>query len=128
VRKISAIVFLSIYLLSATEISQLLKLPKFIEHIREHRAEDSNISLWKFLCIHYGQGNVMDADYDEDMKLPFKAENNTAFLTNAVYFPLSSSVSIVRPTDFPEKRSFVLSEEFLLSSYLSNIWQPPRFC
>ena len=126
-RKATTILFLGIYLLSATEISQLLKLPRLIEHISAHQAED-NISLWKFLCIHYGQGNVLDSDYNEDMKLPFKTENNTVALTSSAYYPLLSTISIIVPTEFTEKNSFVVTEQFILSSYLSNIWQPPKSC
>jgi hypothetical protein len=127
-RKSITILFLSIYLLSATEISQLLKIPALFEHIREHREENNNISLWEFLCIHYGQSNVFDADYNEDMKLPFKTENNTVALTNSAYFPLLSTVSIIVPSEFPVNNSFVVTEQFILSSYLSNIWQPPKSC
>jgi hypothetical protein len=120
-RKAITILFLSIYLLSATEISQLLKLPKLIEHVKAHQ-----LSLWEFLCIHYGQGNVFDADYNEDMKLPFKAENNTVALTSSAYYPLLSTVSISVPAEFPVKNSFAVTEQFVHSSYLSNIWQPPK--
>jgi hypothetical protein len=126
-RKATTILFLSIYLMSATEISQLMKLPKLIEHISKHMAED-NIGVWKFLCIHYGQGNVFDSDYNEDMKLPFKTENNTVALTSSTYFPLLSTISITVPAQFTEKNSFVLTEQFILSRYLSNIWQPPKAC
>jgi hypothetical protein len=122
-RKAITILFLSIYLLSATEISQLLKLPKLIEHVKAHQ-----LSLWDFFCIHYGQGNVIDADYNEDMKLPFKTENNTVALTSSAYYPLLSTVSIIVPTEFTEKNSYVVMEQFIQSRYLSNIWQPPKAC
>lgn len=122
-KKAITILFLSIYLLSATEISQLLKLPKLIEHVKAHQ-----LSLWEFLCIHYGQGNVFDADYNEDMKLPFKTENNTVALTSSAYFPLLSTVSFIVPAAFTEKNSYVVIEQFIQSRYLSNIWQPPKSC
>jgi len=108
-------------MLSATEISQLFKLPKLIEHVRAHQ-----MNLWEFLCMHYGQGNVFDTDYNEDMKLPFKMENNTVALTSSAYFPLLSTVSIIVPIEYIEKNNYVVAEQFILSSYLSNIWQPPK--
>jgi hypothetical protein len=110
-------------MLSATEISQLFKLPKLIEHVSAHQ-----LSLWDFLCMHYGQGNVFDTDYNEDMKLPFKMENNTVALTSSNYYPLLSTVNIIVPTEFTEKNTYVVTEQFILSSYLSNIWQPPKSC
>ena len=122
-RKAVTILFLSIYMLSATEISQLFKLPKLIEHVNAHQ-----LSLWEFLCMHYGQGNVFDTDYNEDMKLPFKMENNTTALTSSAYFPLLSTVNIIVPTEYTEKNNYVVTEQFILSCYLSNIWQPPKSC
>jgi hypothetical protein len=122
-RKASTILFLSIYMLSATEISQVFKLPKLIEHVRVHQ-----LSLWEFLSMHYGQGNVFDTDYNEDMKLPFKTENNTVALTGSAYYPLLFTVSIVVPTEFTEKNTYFITEQFILSNYLSNIWQPPKSC
>jgi len=110
-------------MLSATEISQLFKLPKLIEHVNAHQ-----LSLWEFLCMHYGQGNVFDTDYNEDMKLPFKMENNTVALTSSAYFPLLSTVNIIVPTEYTEKNNYVVTEQFILSCYLSNIWQPPKSC
>ena len=122
-RKASTILFLSIYMLSATEISQVFKLPKLIEHVRAHQ-----LSLWQFLSMHYGQGNVFDTDYNEDMKLPFKTENNTVALTSSAYFPFLSTVSIAVPTEFTEKNTYFITDQFILSNYLSNIWQPPKSC
>ena len=73
-KRIIALTFLSLYLISTTELHQLLKLPALVEHFSEHQQKDKTITLWKFLCIHYANGNKKDADYEKDSKLPFKTK------------------------------------------------------
>lgn len=122
-----SILFLSIYLLSSTQLKELLKLPILVEHFIEHREKDSSICFLEFLCMHYAHGDVKDADYDKDMKLPFKSAENS-----------HSSVSLYLPsTTFKQdfiihikegKQRFPLYNSSYSSTYLSSIWQPPRVC
>jgi hypothetical protein len=105
----------------------LLKLPLLVEHFIEHREENKNITLWQLLHIHYGMGDVKDGDYDKDMKLPFKTHDNCVTALSSVYLP-SAKVSIEKPIQFLQKESFVKKDQSLLTSFLSNIWQPPRIC
>ena len=72
-------------------------------------------------------GDVKDADYDKDMKLPFKMHDNYASPFINVYLP-SEKVTILKQVPFLEKKNFEIKDEILLSSFLSNIWQPPRIC
>lgn len=86
------------------------------------------MTLWQFLCLHYAQGDLRDADYDKDMKLPFKSHdccNNmsvVAFITQQI-----SIVAFSEKPAYVEASSFrILEEIFFNDSFLSNIWQPPR--
>ncbi len=126
-KKLFAISFLFIYLFSTTELYQLLKAPLLIEHFIEHREENKNMTLGRFLYIHYAMGDVKDADYDKDMKLPFKTHDNCVTAISNVYLP-SVKVSIEKPMRFLEKKNFAGKDQFLVTSFLSNIWQPPRIC
>lgn len=72
-------------------------------------------------------GDVNDSDHDEDMKLPFKTHDNCVTAISTVYLP-SVKVSIEKPIQFLEKKNFARKDQFLLTSFLSNIWQPPRIC
>ncbi|HEY9341139.1 MAG TPA: hypothetical protein VIQ23_06130 [Hanamia sp.] len=126
-KKLFAISFLFIYLFSTTELHQLLKAPLLIEHFMEHREENKDITLWQFLYAHYAGDYVKDADYDKDMKLPFKTHSNCVSSFSNVYLP-SAKVSIEKPIQFLQKNSFVTKDQFLPTSFLSNIWQPPRIC
>ncbi|MDE3253344.1 MAG: hypothetical protein KGO92_11090 [Bacteroidota bacterium] len=119
---------MSVYLLSTTELYQLVKLPVLVEHFMEHRQEDKGITLWDFLCMHYAHGIVKDADYEKDMKLPFKTHDYSVGQTITPFTPNNLSAEISKPiskihTGFP-----IYQENGILPSFLSNIWQPPKFC
>ena len=123
-----SIILLSIYLISLTELSQLVKLPLLIEHFSEHKQKDGHMSFWKFLQIHYSQNKLNDADYEKDMKLPFKSYDGcinsivSESVTTSYYFISSKPV-------FSHSNSYSsYTEQFLTSAYLTSIWQPPKSC
>ncbi|HET7116778.1 MAG TPA: hypothetical protein VFI29_09820 [Hanamia sp.] len=126
-KKVFAISFLLIYLFSTTELSQLLKMPLLVEHFIEHREENSHLTLGQFLYMHYAMGDVKDADYAKDMKLPFKTHDNCVASIINVYLP-AQKVVITKPVLLIENQHFKTQETFLQSAFLSNIWQPPRIC
>jgi hypothetical protein len=102
-------------------------MPLLVAHFIEHKEGNKHITLWQFLYMHYAMGDVKDADYGKDMKLPFKTHDNCVANVLNVYLP-PSKVSITKPVEFLEKKHFITREHFLHSSFLSNIWQPPRNC
>ena len=69
-KKWVSILLLSLYLLSTTELNQLLKLPVLIEHYLEHKNLNPEMTLVAFFKMHYDHP-VKDADYKTDRKLPF---------------------------------------------------------
>ena len=77
--------------------------------------------------MHYDLGDVRDADYEKDMKLPFKSHDNCVETVLNVYLS-SQKVTIIELGQFIEKKYPKAQEKFLHSSFLSNIWQPPRVC
>ena len=121
-----AIGLLATYLFTTTELGQLLKVPILISHYLEHKAS-SNLSLSQFLSMHYVQGDVKDADYAKDMKLPFKSHENCANSINTlVTQPL---VLVSHPLCVHVKKTKHLFIAHMCTfSYHSNIWQPPKFC
>lgn len=126
-KKLFAISFLVVYLFSTTELSQLLKMPLLVEHFVEHREENSHLTVWRFLYMHYSAGDVHDADYARDMQLPFKTHENCVASIINVFLP-SHKVVITKPVQFIETEHFKTHEPFLQSTFLSNIWQPPKIC
>ena len=105
-----------------------MKLPKIFEHFAEHKLEDKNISFFQFLAIHYMHGSPKDKDYDKDMQLPFKTCCDCAAAVNTGYVPMLANFSLAKPIEISEKKNYFLQDQFLLSSYLAAIWQPPKSC
>ena len=122
------ILFLFAYLLSTTEAGQLLKIPAVIEHYKEHKKENRNISITKFLALHYLHGSPKDKDYNRDMQLPFKTPSDLISSFGSGFTPMVIQYSVDRPIFSPGAEIHIAREQFISSSYLSNIWQPPKTC
>ncbi|QNK61514.1 hypothetical protein H7F33_13195 [Pedobacter sp. PAMC26386] len=125
-KKSIVILLLSLFLVSTTELSQLLKLPLLVEHYIQHKKQNKNLTVWQFLCIHYAHGDVRDADYDQDMKLPFKTSDHYSN-SQLVAIPPLPCISLV--LNLPIIRTTMFSGNILSkkpSAHLSAIWQPPK--
>ena len=126
-RRFIAHILLFVFLFANTELHEFAKLGAFVGHFMEHRQEDKNLGLVEFIVIHYFSGNVVDADYSRDMQLPFKTIdcNNsipTCTLPQADYWEFT-------PITFLEPRPLLPYDQSALpSSYLADIWQPPKSC
>lgn len=128
-KKIIAISFLTIYILATTELGQLLKFPAFIQHYIEHKSENKDLTIVEFLMIHYSHGIVKDADYEKDMKLPFKTTSENSFSITAVAStPPTINISLQEFHFFERKKQYFGDEYFIPASFFSNIWQPPKNC
>jgi hypothetical protein len=127
-KKTAAIFFFAVYLLSTTEVYQLLKLPVIFQHYAEHKKEDKSISFFEFLSMHYMHGSPTDKDYNRDMQLPFKTSVDCVSSGAPAFMPSLTEFSIARPFETTHKSESISGDGFLLSSYIASIWQPPKFC
>ncbi len=127
-KRFLSISLLSIFLVSATELYQLVKLPLMVEHFKEHRQEDKDITLWAFLCMHYDYAAKPDEDYAKDMTLPFKANDSMINATIADFVPTTFYISPAKKTYASSVQFVTFDEQHISSSFLSNIWQPPKSC
>ncbi|MGB5006489.1 MAG: hypothetical protein WBO39_06085 [Ferruginibacter sp.] len=127
-KKLIAIFFFSIYLFSTTEAHQFFKLPVVFQHFNEHKQEDKNITLLRFLVMHYDNGNKKDKDYDRDMQLPFKTSDNCLTSVTPDFIPFVNTVTIEKPTIIIQKASCLSRDQSLRSVYPASIWQPPKSC
>lgn len=124
-RKFSVSFMLFCYLLSNTEAYQLFKIPVILEHYREHKMGNRQLTFLKFLDQHYLHGSPHDADYERDMQLPFKIINHP-INTVPVSLPaiLYTELTLVpRGTGFvyPSRPGRALPQQFSPS-----VFQPPR--
>jgi len=123
-----SILFLSIYLLSSTQLKELLKLPILVEHFIEHKKLASQFSFIDFLCMHYAEGTKIDADYEKDMRLPFKSAENSLGSYISFYLPVPVIKQDVVVHFIERKQTFAHYNFTYSSAFLSSIWQPPRVC
>jgi hypothetical protein len=126
VKKITAIIFLSLYLFSATELRQLVKFPLLVQHYREHLALNHSITLIQFLCLHYNDKTVIDDDYAKDMQLPFKSHDDCYSISFNAINTNCFSVTVEKPVIRNNKEHIIFNDDFIYSVFLSSIWQPPR--
>ncbi len=120
-------ILIMVYLFSATEASQLLKLPLLFSHFVEHQQKEPSMSFGEFLHHHYAIDHGDDGDASTDNKLPFKSHDQCW----SFVFP----ISIFHTIQFSQLKTIVIEKKNILfsssanivSAYLSTIWQPPRF-
>ena len=119
-----SIIFL--YLVSVMHLTELLKLPVLFHHFNTHKKENNNISFISFLEMHYLHGNVKDADYEDDMKLPFKMMTNLC--CSQIIFISQTPVFIFQKIKFFifQKKHLLVNQFFENSFYNNAIWQPPK--
>lgn len=122
------ILFLSSYLYSTTQLSELLKIDVLIEHFVEHSKKDINLSFWEFLSMHYANGEVKDADYNKDMKLPYKTLDTYNYASITICTPIhdfkfqnNTTLKLYKTPSYKYNFSFH-------SNFHSAIWQPPKSC
>ncbi|WP_370576674.1 hypothetical protein [Myroides sp. WP-1] len=123
-RKI-AVFFMLMFLISTTEFGQLLKFPLLVEHYVEHKGLNPDLTIWGFLQIHYDNNHKEDGD-PTDEKLPFVS-----------HAPIMHIVATTPPTMLKIERIKISTHNTKVerfhdavfeSSFLSSIWQPPKYC
>ncbi|MTG97517.1 hypothetical protein [Myroides albus] len=114
-----------IFLVSTTEFGQLLKVPLLIEHYVEHKTNNPNLTMWGFLQIHYSESHKEEGD-PVDEKLPFVTHHFVSIIGIVTPTPVLKIERIRFNTIHDKIHAF--DEDEVESSYLSSIWQPPKYC
>jgi hypothetical protein len=126
-KKRTTILLLIIYLIGATEAYQLLKLPALVVHFMQHSREDPEMTLELFFEMHYAGQQAMDADWQQDMQLPFKSHEDGSNLTPLSYFP-PAPLEYHSEQNVPETIAlFGMPGHFIPVRFMADIFQPPRF-
>lgn len=125
-KRILAILFLSLYLTTSTELHELFKLPVLYVHFIEHQSENKTLSLVEFLSQHYSQHQDHDNDLKKDAKLPFKTCQND--VTHIQWFePHEMYWQQYNPVFSIEKPSILSNQVILPLEQLNAVWHPPKF-
>jgi hypothetical protein len=104
----------------------MLKLPVLVQHFKEHRAENSNITFTEFIVLHYFSGNPKDKDYNRDQQLPFRT-NDVVLLTSTVVVP-GQVVFDFAPPPHNEVMYSLFYIKQLTPKHSFGVWQPPKAC
>lgn len=112
-------------MISSTELSQLLRIPLLIEHFIEHNQEGNKLSISQFFHMHYFEKQHMDADYDKDMRLPFKTIDGNTIQVMA-FIPFGNPLLKVKPLYTKQVKFDAYKSLFIKDTFLSSIWQPPK--
>ena len=117
-----SIVLICIYAFSFTELHQLFKLPVLIQHFNEHQKLNGDLTFFQFLTLHY----TTPQNHDEhDAELPFKDFGHCT-VVQTVILPYAK-IELKEKTPTVSAISYaVFYKKIIPSSYLSEIWQPPR--
>ncbi|MCS3800813.1 hypothetical protein [Niastella sp. OAS944] len=68
------------------QLAQLTKLPVLLEHFKEHRQRDANVTVMEFLAMHYWGQDINDNDDSRDKQLPFKDQTVIHFSSYYISF------------------------------------------
>ena len=113
---------------SNAELMELVKLPLLIEHFREHKQWDQQISFLSFVYMHYFEEDTKYADQARDMQMPFKTTDHSS-VNLPGFIVASAEFEIIPKSIFKDrKQAFTAGSSAYSSQYLSSIWQPPRSC
>lgn len=124
--KVISYSLISIVLFATTPLKELAKLPLLIEHFIEHVEANPHLDIVSFLNMHYFNGDPIDEDYEEDMKLPFKTLD---FSSSVVFLIIPSFHEAILPyvsKIVTNLTSPNYKNDFSKSAALSSIWQPPK--
>ena len=126
-KKTFYLIFLFAYLVSATELHQLMKLPSLLEHFAEHQGLKRQITFSQFLYQHYMLNDDGDNDQQEETKLPFKSHDHCISM-GAAFFVVPAFTLALKPPVAEVKTYNIYSSLFLTYSCPAAIWQPPKRC
>jgi hypothetical protein len=109
------------YLVSSTEVHELLRLPLLVNHYQEHKEKVTDITFWEFLVMHYETDVPHD---DQDTRLPFKTCHHS--LTSTALATTSQKITLTMPLPVVVKQALSADHSAPLTSCLEEIFQPPR--
>lgn len=112
-----------VFLLSGTELHQLLRLPSLISHYKLHRQQDASLSVWEFLQLHYAGNHPEDNDEQDDAGLPFKSPGGINHLDQILAY---SPPAMDRPYAIPSSGFISCFKDGRPCSRMDGIFRPPR--
>jgi len=127
VKKITAILFLTMYLFYATGFSELLKLNTLIDHFHETKQNDSAITFSQFLLMHYITDDHNDRDDERDRQLPFRSTDTHTSGNSTFYFSSHNiQISSVRTFTVRKPAKMMVKDLLIETGFNAIVWHPPK--
>ena len=126
-KRIAAIILLSVYLFSATDAKELLKMDAVFEHFNETKQNNKTVSFLNFLVMHYITDDHNDKDNNRDMQLPFKSPDTC--IANSSLVSLDNQFASFTFNSYPvNEQDFLIADQaFVISNFQALVWHPPQF-
>lgn len=113
------------FLSSTTELHELFKLPHLVYHYFEHRSEHTETSLAQFLKIHFSKENKNQKEDNHDHGcLPFQGEHHHPVQLLHFYANHHADFRLIPQSN--SMKNLHCRQSSSTSTYLANIWQPPK--
>jgi hypothetical protein len=120
-----AIFLLGIYSFTSTPLAELIKAPFLLAHYQEHKAYNHQLLFLDFINLHYSDS--VHSEQETDTNLPFKSITSLLNGQISIVQPFFSLTKIVvLKFDAPEVSFWDYTFTYF-ATYLSAIWQPPKF-
>jgi len=114
------------HLYSNTELCELFKTGVFITHFLQHKQQNSQLTIFRFIDMHYLGHDANDNDDAEDKRLPFRNCECQLHMTIAYQHNNHSYTEQNHPVAIVTNRFRLYNQSSLPSCYLADIWQPPK--
>lgn len=124
-KKLISILLLFLYLVSTTELYQLLKIPELVEHYIEHKELNPDMTLTAFLRAHYDHP-VKDKDYGKDQRLPFIIHSAPLSLVFTINQGFSFEATTYHFSSLQIHKIPSRDEDLCYKGFLNSAWEPPR--
>ncbi|HOZ87191.1 MAG TPA: hypothetical protein PL029_05495 [Bacteroidia bacterium] len=126
VKKLIATLTLIGFLSLTTEAHELFKLHHLVAHYYEHSSKQQNQSFAEFLHMHYSADHNNHHDEHQDNGcLPFQGDHGCQI--NAIgLFSAEEPVDVALKQQVIAIKQQPLLSNFIISDFLSKIWQPPK--
>ncbi len=115
---------LFLVLVQSIQFGEILKAPLLVAHFIQHIKLYPKTTVYGFIKMHYIDKTVVDADYAQDMQLPFKTVDHHLLAMQLSLPPLI--IQMVKLSNHIVKTKLPSQVFDPPSSFPAKIFQPPK--
>jgi hypothetical protein len=120
-RLLSGYLLLGLYLLCATPMVEIVRVPHLFQHFNQHKIQDVGMGWKGFLHMHYAHAQDKDADESQDRQLPF-ANPQFTISHDMVFLPAQQ---LAVKAGYHSKIEHNTPYFFVFQHHTSSMWHPP---